>query len=67
MENRKIIGLVLIIVAVVPVILNFVVIYPYINCNFAPLVFWFIAFVCVVGGIIIYFNIKIFHSEESQD
>jgi hypothetical protein len=65
MEKRKIIGLVLFIIAVVVAILNLVVIYPNINCTYAPLVFWLIALVCIVGGILIYFDIKIFHSEES--
>ncbi|MHA2181757.1 MAG: hypothetical protein ACXAAH_10070 [Promethearchaeota archaeon] len=65
MEKRKLIGLILLVVSAVVVILNLVVIYPLINCNFAPLTFWLIALVCIVGGLIIYFDVKIFHSEET--
>jgi hypothetical protein len=64
MEKKKILGLIFFIIAVVLVILNFVVIYPSINCTYAPLVFWLIALLGVVGGVIFYFNIKIMHSKE---
>ncbi|MBY8986915.1 MAG: hypothetical protein KGD61_00550 [Candidatus Lokiarchaeota archaeon] len=57
-------GLIFLIIAVVVVIINLVVIYPIINCAYAPLVFWLIALLSVVGGVILYFDIKIMHSEE---
>ncbi|MHA1932458.1 MAG: hypothetical protein ACW96X_07955 [Promethearchaeota archaeon] len=65
MEKRKLIGLILLVVSVVAIVLNLVVIYPLINCTFAPLTFWLIALVCIIGGLIIYFDVKIFHSEET--
>jgi hypothetical protein len=60
------IGLIFFIIALVIVIINFVVIYPLNFCSFAPLVFWLIAVLGIVGGVIFYFNIKIMHSEELE-
>jgi hypothetical protein len=65
MEMRKLIGLILLVVGVLVVVLNLVVIYPFINCTFAPLTFWLIALVCIVVGLILYFDVQIFHSEEA--
>lgn len=59
-------GLIFFIIAVVIAIINLVVIYPSINCSYAPLVFWLIALISVVIGVIFYFNIKIMHSEEPK-
>ncbi|MBY9010499.1 MAG: hypothetical protein KGD74_11595 [Candidatus Lokiarchaeota archaeon] len=64
MEKKKMIGLIFFIIALVIVIINLVVIYPLNFCSFAPLVFWLIALLSIVGGVIFYFNIKIMHSEE---
>jgi len=65
LEKRKIYSLIAIIIGIMVAILNIVVIYPHINCAYAPFVFWLIALLGIVGGLIIYFDVKIFHSEES--
>jgi len=64
MEKKKILGLIFFIISVVVIIINLVAIYPSITCVFAPWVFWLIALISIVGGIIFYFDIKIMHSEE---
>lgn len=58
-------GIVLFVVGLVFILLNVTVIYPFINCAYAPYVFWLLAIVGVVGGILLYFNINLFHSEEN--
>ncbi|MFX0057558.1 MAG: hypothetical protein ACFE85_11300 [Candidatus Hodarchaeota archaeon] len=60
--DRKKIAIVFFIIGVVFVLLNFFVIYPFINCIFAPLVFWLVAAVGIVGGFLKYYDIKLFHS-----
>ncbi|MHA2007375.1 MAG: hypothetical protein ACXABO_09485 [Promethearchaeota archaeon] len=64
MENRKLIGLILLVVGIVSIFINLLVIYPYINCSYAPWLFWLIAIIGGVGGILIYFNVKIFQADE---
>ena len=62
--DKKKIGLILLVVGLIFVLINLIVIYPFINCVFAPLVFWLLAVVFAIGGILLYFDIKIFYSEE---
>jgi hypothetical protein len=57
-------GIILFAVGLVFILLNVIVVYPFINCSFAPLTFWLIAIVGVSGGILLYFDIKLFHSGE---
>ena len=66
METKKILGLISFIISVVMVVINLAVIYPLNFCVFAPWVFWLIALVAVVVGIIFYFDIQIMHSEELE-
>ena len=63
-EKNKMLGLIFFIISVVVIIINLVAIYPFIKCTFAPLVFWLIALLGIVGALIFYFDVKIFHSEE---
>lgn len=62
MEIRKIGGIVLFVVGLIFAILNLVVIYPSINCTFAPYVFWLVVVICIIVGSILYFNLKVFHT-----
>ena len=66
MEKKKMLGLIFFIISVVMVVINLAVIYPLNFCVYAPWVFWLIAIVAVVVGIIFYFDIKIMHSEEPE-
>ena len=59
------IGIILFIVGLVSILVNVIVVYPFINCFFAPLTFWLIAIVGVTGGILLYYDINLFFSEES--
>jgi len=67
LENRKIVGIVLFVVALLFVILNLLVIYPFINCELAPLTFWLLAGVCIIVGLILYFDVQVFHFEEEEE
>ncbi|MHA2283763.1 MAG: hypothetical protein ACXAC5_23210 [Promethearchaeota archaeon] len=64
MDRKKMYGIILFAVGLVFILLNVIVVYPFINCSFAPLTFWLIAIVGVSGGILLYFDIKLFHSGE---
>ena len=66
MEKKKLLGWILIVIAVVVVIINLAFIYPNINCVYAPWVFWLIALLCVVGWALLFFDVKIMHSEEPE-
>ena len=57
-------GIILFVVGLVFIIVNVLVIYPLINCSYAPLTFWLLAIVGVSGGILLFFDINLFHSEE---
>ena len=57
-------GLILLIVGLVFILLNFIVVYPFISCFYAPYAFWLLAIVGVAAGILLFFDIKLFHSEE---
>jgi len=46
------------------ILLNVIVVYPFINCSYAPLTFWLLAIVGVSAGILLFFDIKLFYSEE---
>jgi len=67
LETRKIIGLVLLIVAVVCVSINLFVIYPFISCFFAPLTFWLIAIIAAIAGIVLFFDINLSFTEEEEE
>ena len=58
-------GLILFVVGLVFILVNVIVVYPFINCFFAPLTFWLLAIVGVTGGILLYYDISLFFSEES--
>ncbi len=64
MERKKIYAIILFVVGLVFIIVNVLVIYPFINCSYAPLTFWLLAIVGVSGGILLFFDIKLFYSEE---
>ena len=66
MDKKKMLGLIFFVIAAVAIIINLVLIYPLNFCAFAPLVFWLIALLGVAGGLLLYFDIKIFHSEEPK-
>ena len=57
-------GIILFVVGLVFIIVNVLVIYPLINCSYAPLTFWLLAIVGVSGGILLFFDIKLFYSGE---
>ena len=57
-------GIILFVVGLVFIIVNVLVVYPFINCSYAPLTFWLLAIVGVSGGILLFFDINLFHSEE---
>ena len=57
-------GIILFVVGLVFILVNVLVIYPFINCSYAPLTFWLLAIVGVSGGILLFFDISLFHSEE---
>ena len=56
-------GIILFVVGLVFILANLVVVYPFINCFFAPLTFWLLAIVGVSGGILLFFDIKLFSEE----
>ena len=58
-------GIILFVVGLVFILLNLIVVYPFINCFYAPYTFWLLAIVGVTGGILLFFDIKLFHSEEN--
>jgi len=64
LERKKIIGLVLFIVALVSILINLLVVFPFISCFFAPLTFWLIAIIAIIAGIVLYFNISLTFTEE---
>jgi hypothetical protein len=57
-------GIILLVVGLIFVILNFIVVYPFISCFYAPLAFWLLAILGIAGGILSYFDIKLFSPEE---
>lgn len=57
-------GISLFVVGLVFIIVNVLVVYPFINCSYAPLTFWLLAIVGVSGGILLFFDIKLFYSGE---
>jgi len=65
LEKKKTIGIVLFVAALVFVLINLLAIYPYISCGFAPMTFWLLAVSCVVVGLLLYFDVQIFHAEEA--
>ena len=58
------IGIILFVVGLVFILVNVIVVYPFINCSYAPLTFWLLAIVGVLGGILLFFDIRLFSSEE---
>lgn len=58
-------GVILFVVGLVFILVNLIVVYPFINCSYAPLTFWLLAIVGVTGGILLFFDINLFHSEEN--
>ncbi len=57
-------GIILFVVGLVFILLNVIVVYPFISCFYAPYAFWLLAIVGVSGGILLFFDIKLFYSEE---
>ncbi len=57
-------GIILFVVGLVFILVNVIVVYPFINCSYAPLTFWLLAIVSVSGGILLFFDISLFHSRE---
>ena len=57
-------GIILFVVGLVFIIVNVLVVYPFISCSYAPLTFWLLAIVGVSGGILLFFDINLFLSEE---
>jgi len=66
LEVKKIIGLLLLIVGLVSILINVLVIYPFIICGFAPMTFWLIAAIAFIAGIILFFNINLSFTEEEE-
>ncbi|MBY9020598.1 MAG: hypothetical protein KGD67_06050 [Candidatus Lokiarchaeota archaeon] len=64
MERKKMFGIILFVVGLVFILVNVIVVYPFINCSYAPLTFWLLAIVGISGGILLFFNIRLFSSEE---
>ncbi|MBY9014177.1 MAG: hypothetical protein KGD68_00655 [Candidatus Lokiarchaeota archaeon] len=64
MERKKMYGIILFVVGLVFILVNVIVVYPFINCSYAPLTFWILAIVGVSGGILLFFDIRLFSSEE---
>ncbi|MFX0075624.1 MAG: hypothetical protein ACFE96_09290 [Candidatus Hermodarchaeota archaeon] len=64
MERKKLFGIILLVVGLVFIFLNVIVVYPYISCFYAPYAFWLLAILGVAGGILLFFDINLFHSEE---
>jgi len=64
LERKKIFGIILLVVGLVFILLNVIVVYPSISCFYAPYAFWLLAIVGVAGGILLFFDINLFHSEE---
>ena len=58
-------GIILFVVGLVSILVNVIVVYPSINCFFAPLTFWLLAIVGASGGILLFYDINLFFSEES--
>jgi hypothetical protein len=58
-------GIILFVVGLVFILVNVIVVYPFINCSYAPLTFWLLALLGVAGGILLFFDINLFHSEEN--
>ena len=57
-------GIILFVVGLVFILLNVIVVYPFISCFYAPYAFWLLAIVGVSAGILLFFDIKLFYSEE---
>jgi len=55
-------GIILFVVGLVFILINVIVVYPFINCSYAPLTFWLLAIVGV--SVLFFFDIKLFHSRE---
>ena len=58
-------GIILFVLGLIFILVNVIVVYPSINCFFAPLTFWFLAILGFTGGILLFFDIKIFYSGEN--
>ena len=58
-------AIILFIVGLVFILVNVIVVYPFIICPYAPLTFWLLAIVGVTGGILLFFDINLFHAEEN--
>ncbi|MHA1234503.1 MAG: hypothetical protein ACTSQL_05385 [Promethearchaeota archaeon] len=67
MERKKTIGLVLLIVGLVFIVLNLIVIYPFIICPYAPLTFWLLAIIAAIAGLLLYFDVNLSFSEEEEE
>ena len=59
-------GIILFVVGLVFILVNVIVVYPFIICSYAPLTFWLLALVSVLGGILLYFDINVFHEREDE-
>jgi len=57
-------GIILFVVGLVFILVNVIVVYPIINCSYAPLTFWLLAIVSVSGGILLFFDINLFRPRE---
>jgi len=57
-------GIILFVVGLVFILVNVIVVYPFISCSYAPLTFWLLALVGVSGGILLFFDISLFSSDE---
>ncbi|MHA1472035.1 MAG: hypothetical protein ACTSQW_02930 [Promethearchaeota archaeon] len=64
MERKKMYGIILFVVGLVFILVNVIVVYPFISCSYAPLTFWLLALVGVSGGILLFFDISLFSSDE---
>jgi undecaprenyl pyrophosphate phosphatase UppP len=73
LERRKIGGIICIIVAVIVLVINLAVIYPFINCAFAPYVFWLIFLLLIIGGVVLMYyeqikaKIEEFNAKQSAE
>jgi hypothetical protein len=57
-------GIILFVVGLVFILLNLILVYPFISCFYAPYAFWLLAIVGVAGGILLFFDINLFHSDD---
>ena len=69
MKDKKISNILLnidyLITGLIFIVLNVIWVYPLISCFYAPYAFWLLAIIGVAGGILLFFDVRLFRPEDN--